>query len=376
MSEHAILSASSSHRWLNCTPSARLELEYEDNESPAAAEGTAAHALAEYKLKRALKKRAKKPVSEYDSEEMDKHTDDYVSFVLEKYEEAKQNCKDPEVLIEQRLDFSDYVPDGFGTGDAVILADRTLYIVDFKYGQGVVVDAYQNPQMMLYALGALTQFGMLYNIEEISMSIFQPRRENVSTWTIKWNELLNWANNFLKPKAEEAYNGTGEYCSGEWCRFCKASVKCRARAERHLELAKYEFKQPPVLDDIEIECILPVLADFSAWANSLIAYAEAKAINEGKKWAGYKVVAGRSVRKFTDEKAVVKAAEQAGYTDIYKKSLITLTEFEKLMGKETFREILGQFVTKPAGKLTLVPNTDKRPEVDTSTAKQIFEENI
>lgn len=372
MSEHAILSASSSHRWLNCTPSARLELEFEDTTSAAAAEGTAAHALAEYKLKRALKKRATKPVSEYDCEEMDKHTDDYVSFVLEKYEEAKKSCKDPEVLIEQRLDFSDYVPDGFGTGDAVILADKILYIVDFKYGQGVVVDAYQNPQMMLYALGALMQFGMLYNIEEISMSIFQPRRENVSTWSISWSELLNWANNFLKPKAEEAYNGTGEYCSGEWCRFCKASVKCRARADRQLELAQYQFQKPPVLDDIEIECILPVLADFSAWANDLIAYAEAKAINEGKKWAGFKVVAGRSVRKFTDEKAVVKAAEQAGYTDIYKKSLITLTEFEKLMGKEEFKEILGQFVTKPVGKLTLVPDTDKRPEVDTNSAKQDF----
>ena len=372
MSEHAILSASSSHRWLNCTPSARLELEFEDMTSEAAAEGTAAHALAEYKLKRALKQRAKKPISEYDCEDMDKHTDDYVTFVLEKYEEAKQHCKDPEILIEQRLDFSDYVPDGFGTGDTVILADKTLYIVDFKYGQGVVVDAYQNPQMMLYALGALTQFGMLYNIEEISMSIFQPRRENVSTWCIKWNELLNWANNFLKPKAEEAYNGTGDYCSGEWCRFCKAAVKCRARADRHMELAKDDFKQPPVLTDIEIETLLPVLADLTSWANSLIAYAEAKAINEGKKWAGFKVVAGRSVRRFTDEKAVVKAAENAGYKDIYKKTLISLTEFEKLMGKAEFKEILGPYVTKPAGKLTLVPDTDKRPEVDTNTAKQDF----
>lgn len=374
MSEHALLSASSSHRWLNCTPSARLESEFSETTSEAAEEGTAAHALAEYKLKRALKKRAKKPVSEYDCEEMDKYTDDYVTFVLEKFEEAKQTCKDPEVLIEQKLDFSGYVPEGFGTGDAVILADKTLYIVDFKYGQGVLVDAYQNPQMMLYAIGALAQFGMLYNIKEISMSIFQPRRENVSTWRISSDELINWANNYLRPKAQEAYNGTGEYCSGEWCRFCKAAVKCRARAERQLDLIKHDFNKPPILDDTEVEAILPLLGELTSWANGLMSYAEAKAINEGKKWGGYKVVEGRSVRKFTDEKAVVKASEKAGYTDIYKKSLITLTEFEKMMGKEQFKQILGEYVKKPAGKLTLVPITDKRPEVDTNTAIQDFKE--
>ena len=370
MGEHAILSASSSHKWLNCTPSARLEQDFEDVESEAAAEGSAAHALCEYKLKRALKRRAKKPVSPYDCEDMDRHTDDYVSFVLEQYEQALQNCTDPEVLIEQRLDYSEYVPEGFGTGDAVILADRTLSIIDFKYGQGVVVDAYRNTQMMLYALGALGQFGKLYEIDEISMTIFQPRRENVSSWTISVVDLVDWAENFLRPKAEEAYNGTGNYCSGEWCRFCKAAVKCRARAERQLELAKYEFVSPPLMNDKDIEDILPLITDLTTWANRVMEYAQAKAINEGKQWRGYKLVEGRSNRKFIDEKAVVKAATEAGYTDIYKQTLISLTEFEKLMGKKEFKEILGALVVKPRGKLTLAPESDKRQE--SNSAKNDF----
>ena len=202
---HAVLSASSSHRWLNCNPSARLEQEFDDRETVAAAEGTAAHALCEHKLKRALKMRSKRPVSEFDSDEMEAYTDGYLEFVLEALEEARQNCKDPLVLIEQKLDFSCYVPDGFGTGDCLIVADKVLHIIDFKYGMGVLVDAYENPQMMLYALGALRIFDSLYDIETVSMSIYQPRRENVSTYTISVKDLLDWAENTLKPKAELAF---------------------------------------------------------------------------------------------------------------------------------------------------------------------------
>ena len=183
-SKHAVLSASSSHRWLNCNPSARLEQEFEDHETEAATEGTAAHALCEHKLRKALKMRSKKPVSQFDSDEMDAYTDDYVAFVLEAIAEARRNCSDPLVLIEQRLDFSCYVPDGFGTGDCLIVADKQLHIIDFKYGQGILVDAENNPQMMLYALGALRLFDSLYDIETVAMTIFQPRRENISTWTI------------------------------------------------------------------------------------------------------------------------------------------------------------------------------------------------
>ena len=371
-SKHAVLSASSSHRWLNCNPSARLESEFEDRETEAAAEGTAAHALAEHKLRKALKMRSRKPVSKFDSDEMDIHTDGYVEFVLESLAEAKQLCADPKVLIEQRLDFSCYVPDGFGTGDCLIVADKLLHIIDFKYGQGVLVDAEKNPQMMLYALGALRIFDCLYNITEVSMSIYQPRRENVSTWTISVKELDEWAEKTLKPRAELAFKGEGEYCPGSWCQFCKATVKCRARAEAKLQLAKYEFAQPPLLSDAEIGDILGKLDDLTKWANEIIAYAQDAAVNHGKQWPGYKLVESRTNRKYTNEDAVIDAAHAAGYTDIFKKSIISITEMEKLMGKKTFAEILGGLVVKPQGKPTLVPASDRRLAITATGAEQDF----
>lgn len=371
---HAVLSASSSHRWLNCNPSARLEQEFEDWETEAAAEGTAAHALAEHKLRKALKMRSSRPQSQFDSDEMEEHTDSYVEFVLEQLERAKQYCTDPMILIEQKLDFSCYVPDGFGTGDCLIVADKTLHIIDFKYGLGVLVDAYENPQMMLYALGALRIFDSLYDIEKVSMSIFQPRRENVSTWSIPVTELKQWADETLKPKAELAYAGKGEYVPGAWCQFCKAAVKCRARADARMELAKYEFALPPLLTDAEIEDILGKLDDLTKWANEIIAYAQDAAINHGKHWTGFKVVESKTNRKYTDETAVIEAANAAGYHDIYKKSLISITEMEKLMGKKTFSEILGEYVKKPQGKPTLVPASDKRPAIITTGANNDFNE--
>ena len=371
---HAILSASSSHRWLNCNPSARLEQEFEDQETEAAAEGTAAHALCEHKLRKALKLRSKKPVSQYDCDEMDDYTDGYVQFVLEQLAQAKLTCPDPQVLIEQRLDFSCYVPDGFGTGDCLIIASPRLHVIDFKYGLGVLVDAYQNPQMMLYALGALRIFDCLYDITEVSMSIYQPRRENVSTWTISVDDLMDWAENTLRPKADLAYKGEGEYSPGSWCQFCKAAVKCRARAEEKLDLARFEFAQPPLLSDAEIEEILGKLDDLTKWANEIMAYAQDAAINHGKEWAGYKLVESRTNRKYTDEDAVIRAAASAGYRDIYKKTLISITEMEKLMGKQTFKEILGGLVAKPIGKPTLVPASDKRPAITTTGAKHDFNE--
>lgn len=326
---HAVLSASSSHRWLHCNPSARLELEFEDRETEAASEGTAAHALAEHKLRKALKMRSSRPVSKYDSDEMEMYTDGYLEFVLEAIEEARQDCPDPKVLIEQRLDFSCYVPDGFGTGDCLIVADKLLHIIDLKYGQGVLVNAEENPQMMLYALGALRIFDCLYDIETVSMTIYQPRRENVSTWVISVAELRDWAEKTLKPKAELAFKGEGEYCPGNWCQFCKAAVKCRARADAKLQLAKYEFAQPPLLSDAEIGDILGKLDDLTKWANELMVYAQDAAVNHGKQWPGYKLVESRTNRKYTDEDAVVAAARAAGYTDIFKKSLIPITEMEK-----------------------------------------------
>lgn len=374
MSNHAILSASGAHRWMNCTPSARLEREFSDNSGEAAAEGSAAHALAEHKLRKALKLRSKRPTSQYDSDEMEVYTDGYVEFVLEIIEGLKQTCSDPKVLIEQRLDFSRFVPDGFGTGDCVVIGDGSLHIVDFKFGWNLV-NAEENPQMKLYAIAALEMFDGIYEINEVSMSIFQPKRLNISTFKVSKEALYLWAEEVLVPTAKLAFDGSGEYRCGEWCQFCRAAVKCRARAEEKLDLARFEFSLPPVLTDDDIEGILINLDDLTAWANDIKSYALEAALSHGKHWCGFKLVEGRSNRKYRNEDAVAEAARAAGYRDIYRQSLITLTEMEKLMGKSKFSEILGDLIEKPPGKPALVPITDKRPEINTS-AKQDFKEEI
>ena len=371
--DHALLSASSSHRWLNCNPSARLEREFADRETTAAAEGTAAHALAEHKLKRRLKLRSERPVSVYDTDEMETCTDDYADFVMEQVTKERRRDPDTQVFIEQRLDFSCYVPEGFGTGDCLIVSKGRLHIIDLKYGMGLLVDSEENPQMKLYALAALTQYEEQYQIKKVKLTIFQPRRENVSTWETSVAKLKKWATKDLVPKAQRAFKGEGEYCPGEWCIFCKAAVKCRARAEDKLRLAQSEFKMPPLLTDAEIEDVLAKLPDIKKWADEIQEYALAKAL-AGKEWAGFKLVEGRSVRKFTDERAVVKAANAAGYHDIYKQTLISLTEMEKLMGKAEFSKVLGALVTKPQGKPTLVPDTDKRQAITVSNPKNEFSE--
>ena len=376
MGKHALLSASSSKRWLSCTPSARLEEQFKDEPggSVYAEEGTAAHALAEHKLKKALKRRSKRPVSDYQCDEMEECTDGYVAFAMEQVELARQECKDPVVLIEQRLDYSAYVPEGFGTGDLLIVADKVLTVIDLKYGKGVAVDAEWNPQMMLYGLGALELVDALYDIETIRMVIYQPRLESVSTWEISVKDLMEWVEMELKPKAVLAIKGEGEYRSGDWCRFCKAKNTCRARAEEYLRLAQMEFKQPPLLTDEEIAEVLKVADELAKWSADVYAYAQDEAVTKGKKWAGFKLVEGRSNRKYTDEEEVAQAAQKAGYTDIYKKTLIGITEMERLLGKKKFAEILGKLVYKPQGKVTLVPESDKRQEIVAATAEADFKE--
>ena len=373
MSKHAFLSPSGSHRWLNCTPSAMLESEFPDGSSSAAEEGTAAHAFCEHKLKKALRRRSKRPVSDYDSDEMQEYTDSYVDYVLEQLEVAKQTCKDPMVLIEQKVDFSEYVPDGYGTADCIIVSDDTLQIIDFKYGH-ILVTVEENPQLMCYSIGALNLFDSLYDIKEVTMHIFQPRRENVQSWTIPVDELKAWAENELKPKAQMALNGEGEYHPGEWCQFCKAAVRCRARAEEKLRLAQQEFKMPPLHTDSEIEEVLTILPDLTKWADGILAYATDAAVNHGKEWSGFKVVEGRSVRKYKDEELVAQAAKDHGYTDIYRQSLITMTEMQKLMGKKQFDQILGDLIVKPQGKPTLVPVTDKRTAMNVTNANNEFKQ--
>lgn len=375
MGQHAILSASASKRWMNCTPSALLEKQFADEESIYAAEGTAAHALAEHKLKRFLKKRSKRPVSDYDCDEMEECTDDYVSFAMEQIEKAKQSCSDSVVMIEQRLDFSRWVPEGFGTGDLVIVADDTLYIVDLKYGKGIAVSAEWNPQMLLYSLGALELFDSLYDIEKVNMTIHQPRLENVSNFEITVHDLMEWAEQELMPKAEMAAKGEGEFAVGDWCRFCKAKNTCRARAEEYLRLARMEFKPPELLSEEEIAEVLKVADELAKWSADVYAYAQDEAITHGRVWNGFKLVEGRSNRKYVNEEEVADAAKAAGYEDIYKKSLIGITEMEKLMGKKDFQKILGSLVYKPQGKITLVPESDKRPPIQTETAEADFKED-
>jgi len=374
MSEHAILSASSAHRWLACTPSARLELEFNDNSGAAADEGTAAHALAEHKLRKVLKMNSKKPVSKYDNYEMEAYTDDYVAFVLEQIAQAKQTCSDPMVLIEQKLDFSKYVKDGFGTGDCIIIADEMLQIVDFKYGKGVLVEAENNPQMMLYALGALEIFDCIYDIDKVSMTIYQPRRDNVSIHTVSKQSLYQWAEEILKPAAELAYAGEGEFKCGEWCRFCRAKAECRERAKVNMALAAYDFQEPALLGNDEIASILSKIDELVSWAGDVKEFALQQAL-KGVEYKGFKVVEGRSNRKYTNETAVADAVIMAGYNP-YEQRILGVTDLEKLLGKKKFNEILGGLVEKLPGKPTLVPENDKRPALTMNSAADDFKDAI
>ena len=370
--KHALLSASSAYRWLACPPSALLSAKYGDTSSSYAQEGTAAHALAEYKVLKALGRKADDPTEnlDYFNEEMDEATDAYAGYVLEQVAEAKKATTDPIVLVEQRVDFSTYVPDGFGTADALIIADGKLSITDLKYGQGVLVEADHNPQLMCYALGAYEMFSALYDIETVSMTIFQPRRDNVSVFEMKASDLLDWAENTLKPKAELAAECKGDFTAGEHCRFCKAKADCRARAEANLALARYDFALPPTLTDADIEAILPLLDELTSWAKDIKAYALTRAV-AGKEWHGYKLVAGRSNRKYVNEDAVAKKVSDAGFNP-YEEKLLGITAMTKLLGKNRFEELLSSLIEKPQGKPTLVPESDKRPAMN--SAKEDFKE--
>ena len=374
MGKHALLSPSSSYRWMNCTPSALLEADFQGETTAAAEEGTAAHAFCEHKLKKALHRRSRRPVSEYDTDEMQEHTDAYIQYVMEQVEAAKQTCADPLVLVERQVDFSEYVPEGYGTADCIIAADENLHVIDFKYGQGVLVNVEHNSQLMCYGIGALNLFDGIYDIKTVTLHIFQPRRENVQSWTITVDELKDWAENELKPKALMAMNGEGEYNPGPWCKFCNSKIRCRARAEENMRLAQMEFRKPPLLDDDEIVEVLKLVPDLTKWAEEIKDYALDQAVNHGKVWDGFKVVEGRSIRRYKDEDAVAEAAKANGFDDIYRRSLITLTEMQKLMGKKKFEEILGKYIIKPQGAPTLVPVTDKRPEMNVTNAIQEFNE--
>ena len=442
---HAVLSASASKQWLNCPPSARLQEEFPNTSSVYAEEGTFMHEVCEYKIRHGyLHERMKKPQSEdFYTEEVEQVTDIYAEFVVSAIEGMKANGCEPLVLVEERLDYSNIAPGGFGTGDMLVIGKDEagrglLHVMDFKGGKGVYVDADHNTQMMLYGLGALHAYGYIYDIEIVRMTIIQPRLDNISTFECSREELEAWGES-IRPIARMAYEGKGEQKAGDWCRFCRARPVCRACRDEALSLCREEFldldalgassgegadshatrasplysledhpgassvsaseahggvypeafgeppafvgetdltapyapdrtapvfKQPGLVPLSDLEEILPTLNRISSWIEAVFAYVSSEAINHGVTIKGYKVVEGRSKRAFTDMEAVVDTAVRNGFTDIYKKQLISLTEFEKMMGKKRFMELLGKYVVKPPGKLALVPESDPRPAID------------
>ena len=361
---HAYLSASGAHIWLNCAKSPQISANFEDIETVYSREGTMVHLLNEIRLSEllGLKCDEKLPIDFEYSGELKEASDEYVAYIMELVSEIKKTCKDPVVLVEQKVDFSNYVPGGYGTADFIAIADGKLYVIDYKNGAGVKVSCEKNPQMMLYALGALNLFSCLYDTPEISMTIFQPRIGNISTYEMKRDELLSWATSVLAPRAKLAFEGKGEFVPGEHCRFCKAKIKCTARALENLKLAAYEFKTADVLTDDEIEEIIGKTDGLVEWANSIKDYALNEAL-KGKKWARYKLVEGRSNRKFKCEDEVASIVESAGY-DPYDRKLRSITDMTKLLGKAKFVELLDGYVYKPQGKPTLVSIEDKRPEMN------------
>lgn len=366
MGKHALLSASASHRWLNCTPSVRLSEGIPDKGSEYAQEGTDAHSLCEFKLRNLLGMPAIDPtehLSWYNGE-MEECAENYASYVLELLEKAKETCTDPVVLVEQRVDFSRFVENGFGTADCIIIADGTMNVVDYKHGKGVEVSAESNPQMMLYALGALEIFDGIYDIEEVRMTIFQPRIGNISVSSMVKSALLEWANGELAEKAALAYEGSGDFACGDWCRFCKAKAICRKRAEENLKMAQYDFAPADTLDETEIAAVLDRADELASWVTDVKEYALSQALH-GVRYPGYKVVEGRSARKYTNEDAVAQVVSDAVY-DPYAHKVLGLTEMQKLLGKQKFNELLAAFIVKPQGKPVLVPDTDKRPIMNTA----------
>ncbi len=384
MAAHAILSASGASRWLACPPSARLEQNYENKSSEFAMEGTLAHELGELGLQKNLElistrkynsevKKIKE--NELYAEDMPDYVDIYVNTCMEKVAEAKAKTPDAIFSIEQRLNFSEWVPEGFGTGDFVIIADGVMEICDLKYGKGVPVSAIGNKQMKLYALGAIAEFSFLYDIEKVRMTIIQPRLDSISTDEISADELLKWAEEELKPTAELAFKGEGEFCSGDHCKFCRAKAVCKARADKNMELAKYDFEDPKTLDNNDIAFILARADELISWAKDVQEFALEQAL-QGEEFDGFKVVEGRSNRKYTSENQVAEILINHGFQEnmIYTKKLDGISKIESAIGKKEVQRLLGDYIIKPPGKPTLVPISDKRPAFVVAAAQNDFAE--
>ena len=365
---HARFSPSSADRHIHCPPSLLLgeEVGPEDTSSDYSREGTEAHALGEFLLKKELGIPCEdpRPGFHYYNDEMEECAAGYRDAVLEIYHTVQRDCPDAIISIEQRVSIEEYAEDSFGTTDALIIGNGEMFVIDYKHGRGVEVSAEENAQLKCYAIGAYTAFSPLYDIQKITLVIYQPRIDNFSQWSLTPEALLYWAENVLRPAADMALHGEGDFACGPWCRFCKAKAVCRKRAEENLSLAQYDFARPDTLEDDEINIILEKVDSLTAWANDVREYALERALS-GYAWDNWKVVEGRSIRKYSDEEAVAKAVKAAGY-DPYQYKLLPLTEMQKMLGKKQFEELLGALIIKPEGKPTLVSRADKRPEINTA----------
>ena len=385
--EHALLSASAANRWLNCPPSAKLE----DAEGPRvssvyADEGTLAHELGELYIRhdvlgtvddQAFSDRFDEIMNnQLFSEEMLDVVPTYVDYCTEQFNAARSTDPQAVMDVEQKLDLTEFVPESFGTADCVILGGSLIEVIDYKHGKGVPVYAEWNKQLMLYGLGALRKYDVLFDIEEVRVTIVQPRINNISSWQISVDELLKWASDELIPIAKLAFAGKGELKAGDWCKFCAVKNRCRTLYEKNAELAKYDFQDAVLLSDDEIADILKKIPAFIEWANSIQAYAQERAINQGKVWPGFKLVEGTSRRKWLDEDAVAEAIfskiPEASEDQVYDMKLKTITQIEKIFGKKVVAEQLSDVIVKPQGKPTLVPISDKRPALGTEEAINDF----
>jgi len=373
--KHALLGASSSHRWLVCPPIIRLEEQIKDKQTSYTMEGTAAHELAEIKLQKETELITSRQYSlrynkfvrenEFYNQEMDDFTDEYVNSVLEIYN-SHPNAK---IELEKRVDFSQWVPGGFGTSDVVIVSDGVIEIVDLKYGKGVPVDAYQNPQIMLYALGAYATYDILYEFDKVRMTIIQPRLDSQSTFELDVDELLYWADNYVAPRAAQADEGIGEWViTDDVVKFSKVRAQLRPRAEKNFELIdRHQYKEAPLLSNEEVAEILDRADEIKKWIEHVEYYALEQVRDHGKEIPGFKLVEGRSVRKITDPESVGFMLQAEGFDDIYKpQELLPLGKLEKLVGKKHFEELAAPYIVKPEGKPTLVPVSDKRTEVSST----------
>ncbi len=387
--EHALLPASGASRWLACTPSALLEDKMQGEDSTYALEGRFAHELAEVELafqlkqingKAYKKQRLELKDNSYYDASMEYYIQQYVTIVLEKVAEARIRCKDPIILLEQKLDYGTWVPNGFGTGDVIIVSTGLLEIIDLKYGKGVQVDAKDNPQLRLYGLGTLNAFELLYEPQRIKMTVVQPRLDSVSSEELTVYELYEWGVNEVKPKAELAFKGEGDFFSGDHCQFCKIRHTCRARTEANLALTKYEFKLGDLLMDEEVATILAKASQLQAWASDILGYALDQAVSHEKSWPGWKLVRGKSNRKYKDEALVASTLSKSCYKDsqIHIKKLLAIGAMEKEIGKKTFGTLLAKLIVKPEGKPTLVLESDKRPAMSSAVeaTKDFEEKNI